>query len=114
MNIGNLYDEMTTKFGFSDGEAVPFGIEKVRKEIVGYININLPPDCPVEAYEYDRAGVHNWCLILYRNKETKEDVIKGLPTAEIGDIIWEMSDKFNVVSHVKMYKLVGKKWKLIR
>ncbi|AOQ24583.1 hypothetical protein MTAT_19260 [Moorella thermoacetica] len=29
-------------------------------------------DSQIEAYEYDRPGCHNWCLILFRKKGAPE------------------------------------------
>lgn len=68
------YDEMRTKYGFQDGEMVPPDAWAARRVLVEAINAYLGPDSPVEAYEYDRPGVHNWCLILYRDKRTGKDV----------------------------------------
>jgi len=68
------YLEMRNKYGFNDGELVPAEAEVVRSILVEAINAYLGPKSKVEAYEYDRPGIHNPCLIMYRNKKTGEDV----------------------------------------
>ena len=96
-----IYQEMIDKYGFNDGATVPEGVEAVRKKIIGLINKGLPKDSLIEACPYDRMGIHNWCLIEYRNKHTKH--ISGEPRAEIQEILaeaekdgWSMSTKITM------------------
>jgi hypothetical protein len=69
------YEEMRTKYGFEDGEAVPPDSEVVRELLVEAINAGLKKrgNFNVEAYAYDRFGAHNWCLLLYREIDSTEE-----------------------------------------
>jgi hypothetical protein len=60
------WDEMRTKYGFNDGGAVPDGVEVYRAVYIRAVNqlAEQLGSC-VRAAAYDRAGVHNWCLILF-------------------------------------------------
>lgn len=68
MNIIEIYGEMRTKYGWNDGNGEPSGSYEVRDHIVRLINENAPPDAAIEAYGFDRPGMHNSALILYRYK----------------------------------------------
>ena len=74
-----VYQNMTSKYGWNDGNEEPVGSYDLRDAIVRLINDNLPEDCPVEAYGYDRSGMHNGALILYRIKGSKEDTEEDAP-----------------------------------
>lgn len=65
--------EMRTKYGFSDGEAIPPGIEIYREMYVKVIN-DLAEflGSRYRAEAYDRVGVHNWCLIIFKNLDNPE------------------------------------------
>lgn len=71
MNILTMYEEMRNKHGFSDGENVPIEAEVVRDLLVETINEVLGSESPVEAVAYDRGGLHNWCMIVYRRKDDR-------------------------------------------
>jgi hypothetical protein len=89
--ITQLYKDMRSKFGFCDGESVPEGAFDARKKVIEYINSVLLKDSEVEAYGFDRPGMHNWCLILYRKKGSTdneslpepEGITDGLSEAEV-------------------------------
>lgn len=66
------YREMRSKYGFNDGQSEPVNIEEARSALIDLINNNLPEECEVEAYAFDRPGVHNHYLLLYRKKGMKE------------------------------------------
>lgn len=70
------WDDMFNKFGFNDGEAVPPDAETCRQvyvQVVNKIAADLGSEWHVEPY--DRAGVHNWCMIFYvPNGSTIDDV----------------------------------------
>ena len=85
--LSELYHEMTSKYGFNGGVMIPEGIEKVREQLITLINKKLI-DKTVQAYAYDRSGVHNWCLILYRNTEFEEPEVKE--PEEVWDILSEI------------------------
>lgn len=85
MNIIDAYQEMRTKWGWSDGDREPAGSYDVRDEIVKIINSNLPDDCPIEAYGYDRPGLHNGALILYREKGSENE-----QEAKEPDEVWKI------------------------
>lgn len=60
------WDEMRTKYGFNDGGAVPDGAEVYRAVYIRAVNqLAEQLGSGVRATAYDRAGVHNWCLILF-------------------------------------------------
>jgi len=60
------WDEMRTKYGFNDGGAVPDGAEVYRAVYIRAVNqLAEQLNSSVRAVAYDRAGVHNWCLILF-------------------------------------------------
>lgn len=62
------WDEMRTKYGFDDGGAVPDGAEVYRAVYIRAVNkLAEQLGSGVRATAYDRAGVHNWCLILFYN-----------------------------------------------
>jgi hypothetical protein len=57
---------MRTKYGFNDGGAVPDGAEVYRAVYIRAVNqLAEQLNSNVRAVAYDRAGVHNWCLILF-------------------------------------------------
>ena len=57
---------MRTKYGFNGGGAVPDGAEIYRAVYIRAINkLAEQLGSRVRAVAYDRAGVHNWCLILF-------------------------------------------------
>lgn len=61
-----FWDDMQHKFGFSDGEAVPDGVEVYRAVYIRSVNsLAAQLGSAVRAVAYDRPGVHNWCLILF-------------------------------------------------
>lgn len=60
------WDDMQSKFGFNDGGAVPDGAEVYRAIYIRAVNqLAEQLGSGVRATAYDRAGVHNWCLILF-------------------------------------------------
>ncbi len=60
------WDDMRTKYGFNDGGAVPDGAEVYRTVYIRAVNqLAEQLNSSVRATAYDRAGVHNWCLILF-------------------------------------------------
>lgn len=60
------WDDMRTKYGFNDGGAVPDGAEVYRTVYIRAVNQLVQQlSSGVRAAAYDRAGVHNWCLILF-------------------------------------------------
>lgn len=60
------WDDMRTKYGFNDGGAVPDGAEVYRTVYIRAVNqLAEQLGSGVRAAAYDRAGVHNWCLILF-------------------------------------------------
>ncbi len=61
----NYYEEMLTKWGFSEGMTAPSGVETYREVYITAINrmaTNLGSEFRV--VPWDRSGMHNWCLIL--------------------------------------------------
>ncbi|SMB96775.1 hypothetical protein SAMN00808754_1646 [Thermanaeromonas toyohensis ToBE] len=101
----SYYLEMRSKYGFSDGELVPAEAEVVRSILVEAINAYLGPDSKVEAYEYDRPGMHNPCLIMYRDKKTGEDVPEPEGVEEFALAFEE--DALGACYEVKAFRLPG-------
>ncbi len=62
------WDEMQSKSGFSDGEAVPECIDTYRTVYLKVVNrLAEQRGSDVRAVPYDRPGMHNWCLIVFRD-----------------------------------------------
>jgi len=60
-----FWEDMQSKWGFSDGNAVPDGIEVYREVYIRAVNkLAEQLGSSVRLVAYDRFGVHNWCLIL--------------------------------------------------
>lgn len=70
-----LYEECRTKYGFSNGEMIPPGVEECRDLLVEAINALAPADAGVEAYAWNRPGSHNVYLIAWRVKGSDEDLV---------------------------------------
>ena len=68
------FDEMQTKWGFGDGGLVPPDAEACRTVYVESLNqIAAKLGSELRAYAYDRPGMHNPFLILFRGKDAKTD-----------------------------------------
>ena len=68
------FDELQTKWGFDDGELVPPDAEACRTVYVDALNqiaANLGSE--LRAYAYNRPGMHNPFLILFRGKDAQTD-----------------------------------------
>jgi len=76
------FPDMTTKWGFSDGEAIPQGIEKYRRVYVLALNrlLQKHKSC-LRVAAWDRGGVHNWCLIL----TVPEALVRNVKEADLAD-----------------------------
>lgn len=60
-----FWEDMQSKWGFSDGDAVPDGVEVYRNIYIRAVNqLAGELGSSVRVVAYDRFGVHNWCLIL--------------------------------------------------
>ncbi|MDX1991064.1 MAG: hypothetical protein SF029_01660 [bacterium] len=60
-----FWEDMQSKWGFSDGNAVPDGIEVYREIYIRAVNkLAEQLGSSVRLVAYDRFGLHNWCLIL--------------------------------------------------
>lgn len=60
-----FWEDMQSKWGFSDGDAVPEGIEVYREIYIRAVNqLAEQLGSSVRIVAYDRFGVHNWCLVL--------------------------------------------------
>ena len=71
------HEDMTSKYGFSDGESVPPFVEKYRTVYVLTINkLAEHHGSNVRVIAYDRPGCHNWCLIIGVPKATYEAIKK--------------------------------------
>lgn len=106
MDLYDLYLEMRDKYGFNEGDT-PDGIEAVREKIIELINEGLPKNSKIEAYPVDRMGVHNWCIIGFRNKESLRE--GGAPDAEVRQILSKANHKWIVRSKISL-ELIFKDW----
>lgn len=61
-----FWEDMQSKYGFSDGGAVPDGAEVYRAVYIQAVNrLAEQLKSNVRAVAFDRTGVHNWCLVLF-------------------------------------------------
>ena len=68
------FDEMQTKWGFGDGGLVPPDAEACRTVYVEALNqVAAKLGSELRAYAYDRPGMHNTFLILFRGKDAQTD-----------------------------------------
>lgn len=101
MNLDAIYDNMRTKYGWNDGDEEPVGSYEARDAIVKVINANLPPNCPVEAYGFNRPGMHNGALILYRAKGSTLE--EELPEPEgVYDILYLAQEQEILIVHLEL------------
>ncbi len=78
------FEELTSKYGFNDGEAVPDGIIAYRSVYIEAINALAEAfESEYRAISYNRLGVHNPYLIMFAKKADLDLV--GVP-AEWYDI----------------------------
>ena len=62
------WDDMRSKSGFSDGEAIPECIETYRTVYLRVVNrLAEQRGSAARAIPHDRPGMHNWCLIVFRD-----------------------------------------------
>jgi len=79
------YDDMRSKYGFSDGECEPAGIDAYREVYLITLNALLAEtESGVRVVAFHRPGLHNGCLISTVTRafyETLEEttVLQGLP-----------------------------------
>ena len=67
------WDEMQDKWGFDDGDAVPFAANIYRQAYIRFINaIAEHLGCTMRIVAYNRPGVHNWCRLTYLTVEDIE------------------------------------------
>src|SRR5258706_11593888 len=78
MSLIGWYEEFKTKWGFDDGDNTPGNADIVRAWIIIALNAVLQLS-PVEAYAFDRCGIHNSYLILWRDKGSEEEQQKPEP-----------------------------------
>lgn len=93
--------EMTSKYGFNDGELIPAEAEAARTVIVQAGRAWLKKHHPgVTVDPYDRPGCHNYCLIHFHPVDQPEKWLD--PPDEFEEFLAEQLDaKFNeVISHV--------------
>jgi len=95
MGAGFLLDEMTSKYGFNDGSNVPMNADEIRARLIKALNKQLPAAYRAEAY--DRPGVHNWCLILFK---TADGNGVGPGVEEIAKAIGRVSEMFDVATRI--------------
>lgn len=70
-----FWEDMLTKYGFNDGSAIPNGVEAYRTVYIRAVNrLAEQLDSQVRVVAFNRAGVHNFCLVLFHRLEDLQDV----------------------------------------
>lgn len=89
----NYWDEMRTKWGFNDGSSYPPDVEQAREVYIKAVNFFAEKlGSGLRAYAYDRAGVHNYCLIMFAPKDfdmSDEKGLRELPEMEPDDAMYD-------------------------
>lgn len=102
------FEEMDNKYGFNDGESIPFGIEKYRNVYCKVLNKLLAKnnsECRI--VPFDRPGFHNWCLWLRISKNDYEksyDELDGrneIPSDEAWDKSVEEAYELGLDDYIK-------------
>jgi hypothetical protein len=71
-----FWDDMQSKWGFNDGEAIPEGVEAYRTVYIRAVNRFAEQlDSQVRAVAYNRFGVHNFCLVIFHNLTDLQEVL---------------------------------------
>lgn len=87
------FDEMLTKYGFNDGEAVPAAADEYRAVYIKAINALAEQfGSQSRAVAWNRFGVHNWCLICF------------FPASELADVPAE-DITTGIEGHERLYKV---------
>lgn len=106
------FEDMTDKYGFSDGAAVPDGAQLYRKAYIIIVNTMAQElGSGVRLVAYDRAGFHNWCLVYFAPVQLTEaytaaqlangsvpdlDVTERTRTDAAMDMALELAQKMNI------------------
>jgi hypothetical protein len=68
-----LWEDFTSKYGFSDGAALKPGDFEARSRLVDTLNDHpTMKSAGLRALEYDRPGLHNSCLVVVVSARGKE------------------------------------------
>ena len=79
------FEDMLDKYGFGDGSSQPVGIEEFRTCYVRALNVFLAKTkSKFRVAAYNRAGMHNGCMILICLAKDLED--KGQDEIESGEL----------------------------
>ena len=79
-----FWDDMRSKWGFNDGEAIPEGVEHYRSVYIRAVNrLAEQLDSQVRAVAFDSVGVHNFCLILFH----LVDDLQAIPVEQYTDYV---------------------------
>jgi hypothetical protein len=82
----HYWEEMRSKWGFGDGDAVPRGADLYREVYINVINALAERDgAEYRAFPFDRMGLHNWCIILIAPKDAELDADGAPMTGFAGD-----------------------------
>lgn len=81
------WEEMLNKYGFGGGDAEPTEARWARIAYVQYINTLLRAlDSKYRVYAYDRAGMHNSCMIVFTTADVIQNNTMGLAPSQ--DNMW--------------------------
>jgi hypothetical protein len=70
-----FWNDMQSKWGFNDGEAIPEGIREYRTVYLQAVNrLAEQLDSQVRAVAFNRTGLHNFCLILFHWGDDLKDI----------------------------------------
>lgn len=76
----HYWDEMQSKWGFNDGESIPPHIDLYRSVYIQAVNaIAEELGSEYRARAYDRAGLHNWCMVVTVPKDATDPEAPGVP-----------------------------------
>ena len=82
------FDEMQTKWGFGDGGLIPPDAEACRTIYVEALNqVAAKLGSDLRAYSFDRPGMHNPLLLLFRRKDAQTDHEEREPDQPMNEAI---------------------------
>lgn len=80
------WEDMSNKWGFSDGEAYPAGVEIYRNVYVKTVNkLAEKHNSRLRVIPFDRDGIHNFCLWVAVDKNWYEENYNNLHHVKLPD-----------------------------
>lgn len=70
-----FWEDMQSKWGFNDGNAIPEGVEDYRTVYIRAVNrLAEQLNSQVRAVAYNRPGLHNYCLVIFYKVTDLQDI----------------------------------------